>query len=396
MVSILRAPRSYTREDTIEVYCHGGGHVLRRVLGIALAAGARLAEPGEFTKRAFLSGRIDLTQAEAVMDLIRAKSDAAQRAAMAQMGGGLYRLIQELRRSMVGVLAEIEAGLDFSEEDIEFITPEAAIKSLELTQSKISELLKSAEGSRVLRDGVRAAIIGEPNVGKSSLMNALLDRDRAITSPIPGTTRDVVEDQMTLGGVLFRLMDTAGLRESTEPIEQEGITRTQTAIREADLVLVVLDATVPMERKKAVDWKALLDGKSHILVLNKIDLLITKPGTETRAADGMPGRTKARVLVSAKTGEGLEALRETILERVRSETVRSGEREALVNERHEAALLHTREAVSFALEALRTGSPAEVLAMEIRRGVDHLGEITGDSTTEGLLDQIFKRFCIGK
>lgn len=392
MVGLLRAPRSYTREDTVEVYCHGGPLILRRILGLAVAAGARPAEPGEFTKRAFLNGRIDLTRAEAVMDLIRAKSDAAQRAALAQMEGGLYRLIHELRRSMVSVLAEIEAGLDFSEEDIEFISPAAVKKSLEESRSTISRLLQSAEGGRVIREGVRTVIIGEPNVGKSSLMNALLDRDRAITSPVPGTTRDLIEDQMSLDGVLFRLMDTAGLRESPDLIEQKGMDRTRAGISQADMVLVVQDATTQSGEKPEGlrDWKELIKGKRHLLVANKIDLV------EGGKAGDLSDEKSMGMPVSAKTGAGLDALREEIIKRVREELAQSGEREALINERHEAALIQAREAVEAALKALGEEIPAEVLALELRRGIDRLGEITGESTSEGLLDQIFKRFCIGK
>ncbi|HEY5649369.1 MAG TPA: tRNA uridine-5-carboxymethylaminomethyl(34) synthesis GTPase MnmE, partial [Nitrospiria bacterium] len=310
MVALFRAPRTYTREDTVEVFCHGGAFLLRRALDLFVSCGCRLARPGEFTQRAFLNGRIDLTRAEAVMDLISAKSEAARRLAFGQLNGGLFRPISGLRQDLIGLLAEVEAGLDFIEEDIQFVSGKETSAALDRIRRKIAGLLRSSSSGRMVREGIRVAIVGSPNVGKSSLLNALLDADRAIVSPHPGTTRDLVEDQLVLGGINFRLVDTAGFRDSRNPIERDGIKRAKSAISESDLVLLVLDASEPPEPSKEnpvkEGWEAEIGGRLHLVILNKIDLLGEKfPGRPH------PGR-KDGIPVSALTGQGMEELKEKL------------------------------------------------------------------------------------
>lgn len=391
MLAVLRAPRSYTREDTVEVYCHGGALVLHRILDLFLREGACLAEPGEFTKRAFLNGRIDLTQAEAVMDLIRAKTEAGHRAAMAQLGGVLHRRILDLRIDALRLLAEIEAGIDFTEEGIEFIAMEQIRGILDGLMHRIEALLETAASGKALREGIATAIVGRPNVGKSSLLNALLMQNRAIVTPFPGTTRDTVEEYLNIDGIPFRIMDTAGLREPEDEVERQGVMRSHRAIEQADLVLLVVDATRPLGADEEQMIRR-LEQKPHLLILNKMDQIRSQPGLPSGSH---PGREGA-IYTSALTGEGLESLRKAVAAMIRGGIVTCGEREAMVNSRQKALLLQAKQAVLQAMKSSEAGAPAELIAMDLRRGIDRLGEMTGETTTEDLLDRIFSEFCIGK
>ncbi|MBI3811269.1 MAG: tRNA uridine-5-carboxymethylaminomethyl(34) synthesis GTPase MnmE [Nitrospirae bacterium] len=394
MFAVMRAPRTYTREDTVEVYCHGGTLLLHRILDLLIRQGARLADPGEFTRRAFLNGRIDLTQAEAVMDLIHAKTEAGHRAAMAQMGGELHRRIVHLREEAVHLLAEIEAGIDFTDEDIQFLSDEHVRTQLSEILGRVESLLKTSASGKALREGIATAIIGRPNVGKSSLLNALLMQNRAIVTPVPGTTRDVIEDYLSLDGIPLRIMDTAGLRDTDDLVEREGVIRTRQAIKQADLIILLLDLTQkigPEDRRLFEET----DDKRRLIVFNKVDLLSQKSWNQKQAdlAKKIPAKA---VYISALTGEGIENLKAAIAFEIHSGIVTCGDREAMINNRHKALLLQVKDSINNAIEsAIKMGS-AELMAMDIRTAVDRLGEITGATTTEDLLDKIFKEFCIGK
>jgi tRNA modification GTPase len=394
MLAVMRAPRTYTRLDTVEVYCHGSALMSRRILDLLVRQGARLAEPGEFTKWAFLNGRIDLTQAEAVMDLIRAKTEATQRAAMAQMDGILHHRITALHQETIRLLAEIEAGMDFPEEDLQFLTGDQIQTQIQALVEKVDSLLRTAETGRALRDGIATAIIGRPNVGKSSLLNALLMCNRAIVTPVPGTTRDTIEEYLNLQGVPVRIIDTAGLRDTDDLIEREGVSRTRRIIQQADLIVLVLDLTQEMGPGE----QSLLDetrGKRCLIVLNKMDL-ITDPLRARRLADELKDPSKPIITVSAATGAGLDDLREAMLDQIRTGLVMSGDREAIINSRHKALLLDTKKCFTNAASSGVQKAQNELIALDLRAAIERLGEITGTTATEDLLEQIFKEFCIGK
>jgi tRNA modification GTPase len=398
LVAVMRGPRSYTGEDVVEIHCHGGPLVLHRLCEGLARLGARLAEPGEFTKRAFLHGRLDLTQAEAVLDTIRARTSAGLRLAQAQLRGRLAREVNSLRDQVAGWLAQVEAGIDFVEEDLEFIQPDQLVSGLKTLISRIATLIETGKDGRILREGVHAAIIGRPNVGKSSLLNALLRTDRAIVTPIPGTTRDVIEDVVSIDGVAFRLADTAGIRNSGDPIEQEGVRRSHATMEDAEILIVVLDATSSLtdEDRRLC---AVHPEKRRLVVINKSDLPVrlTVEGCSPLGPDG-PGPREAppTLSVSAKNGFGLDALRD----RLRGLAVRAGlepGQTALVTRfRHQHALDRAQQALTNALHSVTARMAGECVAMDLRAALDALGEITGAVSTDDILDRIFSEFCIGK
>lgn len=394
MLAVLRAPRTYTRADTIEVYCHGGALLLHRILDLLIRQGARLAEPGEFTKWAFLNGRIDLTQAEAVMDLIRAKTEAGQRAALAQLDGALHRRIALLRDETVRLLAEIEAGIDFTEEDIRFLSHEQIRTQLTEMIDRVEALLKTAASGKAVREGIATAIIGRPNVGKSSLLNALLMQNRAIVTPVPGTTRDVIEEYLNLDGIPLRIMDTAGLRDTEDLVEREGVRRTRHAIKQADFIILMLDASQRLGPEEARLLEETVE-KRRLIAFNKVDLLSEASRSKLRddSSQKLPGEV---VFISAVTGNGLEELKDAVLKQIRSGIVTSGAREAMINSRHKSMLLQAKTCFENAISSVDEKASADLIAIDIRTAVDRLGEITGTTTTEDLLDKIFKEFCIGK
>lgn len=387
LLAVMRAPRTYTREDTVEISCHGGLLPARLVLEAVLAAGARLAEPGEFTKRAFLNGRLDLAQAEAVADIIRARTDLALAAAEEQLAGRLSQRINRLRDALMHLLAHVEAHIDFPEEDIAPATQAELQAGLRAALADMETLLRTAAEGQILRHGLRAAIVGRPNVGKSSLLNQLLGRDRAIVSPAPGTTRDTIEETANLRGLPVVFVDTAGLRETGEAVEQEGIRRSQAALRTAELVVVVLDRSAPREPE---DDRLLAEvaARRHVVVLNKSDL----PARLELPA----GLTAPVVAVSCLTGAGLEQLKETIVQTVWRGTLRAERLEVMINARHQDALRRAREATQRTLEALTAGVPLDLAALDLRQAVNAVGEVVGKTTVEDLLDVVFREFCLGK
>ncbi|MBI3414686.1 MAG: tRNA uridine-5-carboxymethylaminomethyl(34) synthesis GTPase MnmE [Verrucomicrobia bacterium] len=387
LLSVMRAPRTFTREDVAEITCHGGLLTTKLVLDVVLANGARLAEPGEFTRRAFLNGRIDLAQAEAVSDLIHSRTELSLAAANEQLAGKLSQRINQLRDQLLSVLAHVEAQLDFPEEDIAPHTLEQLLAHLENAVRFMDQLLRTAREGQILRRGVRAAIVGRPNVGKSSLLNHLLGHERAIVSPIAGTTRDTIEETANIRGLPVVFIDTAGLRESEDSIEREGVRRSHAALERAELILHVLDGAEPLSE---ADRKYLSEfaNRKRIIVRNKTDL---PPRLELP-----PDTNGSLVTVSCATAEGLEELKDAIKDAVWSGAIVAESFEVMINSRHQDALRRTHEATSRTIEALRTNIPLDLAALDLRVAVNAVGEIVGQTTTEDLLDSIFKQFCLGK
>jgi tRNA modification GTPase len=386
LVSYMKAPRTYTRQDVAEINCHGGIAPLRRVLELCLRLGARLASPGEFTLRAFINGRIDLAQAEAVLDIVRAKTEAGLRVAIGQLEGRLSEQVQTLRRQLIDVLAYLEATIDFEEDEI----PERDIApDLEEVRCQLEKLLAQADRGIIYRQGIRTAIIGRPNVGKSSLLNALLRTSRAIVAPIPGTTRDTLEETLNLQGIPLVLVDTAGIVAKTEDvIERLSIERSRKALAQADLALLVVDGSEPLtEADRQI--AELAAGKTAILVINKIDL--------PRVASDFDIMLEApRVEISALTGEGLEELEEAIVEVIFSGQVLASDEPLVSSPRHKNILRRALDHVTSAQEAHNRGMPADFVAIALTSAVNALGEITGETVTEDLLETIFSEFCVGK
>jgi tRNA modification GTPase len=389
LLAVLRAPRTFTREDTVEISCHGGILPAKLVLDTLLANGARLAEPGEFTKRAFLNGRLDLAQAEAVADLIHSRTELALAAANEQLAGKLSQRINELRDEMMKTLAHVEAHIDFPEEDISPDTKEQLLQRLEKAVAFMDELLRTANEGQVLRHGIRAAIVGRPNAGKSSLLNQLLRRDRAIVSPIAGTTRDTIEETANIRGLPVIFIDTAGLREARDEIEVEGIRRSRESLASAEFILHVLDASEPLTAADEIYLNEFA-GKKRIFVLNKIDLpnKLELPERVTRHS--------SLVTVSCVSGQGIEALKNAVKEMVWSGEIRAEMLQVMINSRHQDALNRARVSAQTTLEALRADLPLELVALDLHIAVNAVGEIVGKTTTEDLLDSIFSQFCLGK
>ncbi|MFI0347555.1 MAG: tRNA uridine-5-carboxymethylaminomethyl(34) synthesis GTPase MnmE [Chthoniobacterales bacterium] len=387
LLSIFRAPESYTGEDVVEISGHGGALVARRVLETALEAGARLARPGEFTQRAYLHGKIDLTKAEAIMDLITAQTVRAQRAATEQLSGRLGDEMVLLRENLLAAVAHLEAFLDFPEEDISPATGHALRAHLEENRQHLLRLLSTADEGRVLREGMRLALCGAPNAGKSSLLNRLLGIDRAIVSNVPGTTRDTIEEIATLGGFPFRLVDTAGLRLTDDLVEQEGVRRAEEIAASADLALHIVDAKKLQEPISSI-------ATNELLVLNKIDL-IDSAQDRLHLENNYP----TAIPISCATGEGIEVLVKTIIERVTSKKPTPTEAplsSVTINARHTVCLARALQFLNDALQLFDTEQPPELLATELHAALDAIGEVVGTADTEEILGEIFGQFCIGK
>ncbi len=384
LVSVMKSPNTYTKEDIVEINCHGGHIPLKRVLEIALESGARLAEPGEFTQRAFLNGRIDIVQAEAVLDNINALTEQSQRAAMEQISGRLSKKIDELRNKLIELTAFVEAYIDFPEDDIEPLSSEDMARRALNIKEDLEKLIDSSRQGLILREGLKTAIIGRPNVGKSSLLNALLEQDRAIVTDMPGTTRDVIEEYLNINGIPVRIMDTAGIREARDIAEKEGVQRSVKAMQDADLVILVLDGSDDLyDTDKELIEKA--GSKNTILVINKTDL------PQKIAVDvDMP-----MVKISAALGLGLDELRNKIMD------MALGSRQSLdfgmvTNVRHVRALEGTLSSVNSFMDGLKKNLSPEFLSVELKEALNSLGEITGITTPEDILNKIFSDFCIGK
>ncbi|MDF1577039.1 MAG: tRNA uridine-5-carboxymethylaminomethyl(34) synthesis GTPase MnmE [Desulfobulbales bacterium] len=392
MAVFMTAPHSYTREDVVEIQCHGSFLVLQEILGLVLKVGAVAAEPGEFTKRAFLNGRIDLTQAEAVIELLQAKTGEGMQLALSQLEGGLHERIVALREALIAIKAVIEVAIDFPDEDVEIIKPRQMLNDLQgQVITPLNDLITAAERGRIFREGISVVILGRPNVGKSSLLNSLLQEDRAIVTEIPGTTRDIIEEYLDIRGIPVRIIDTAGIRQGAEAVEEIGIRKARQKLASADLVLLVVDGAVALtEEDRAL--AEIIGGQPAILVVNKIDLA---PGKDLR-----PYQTDfprfAPVAISAKTGQGLARLEAAVFAEVSGGGEPWEPNACVPNVRHAAALAGALAASRQLEGALRENLPPDLLAIEVQAGLDHLGDIIGETTTDDVLEMIFTRFCLGK
>lgn len=388
LVTVMRAPKTYTAEDVVEINCHGGMLPVKAILTLILREGARLAEPGEFTKRAFLNGRIDLAQAEAVIDIIKAKTDRAERLAMQQLEGRLSGRIKAFQEEIAELCSFIEAYIDFPEDEIEVLKKSEIISSIKKIDAGLEELSKGYDEGRFFREGVSAAIVGKPNAGKSSLLNTLLEKDRAIVTDMPGTTRDVIEDYLNIKGLPLRVMDTAGIRESHNLAEKEGVKRSLKAIDGADIVIAVLDASKPVDDS---DMELLdkIAGKKTIILVNKCD--VESPDFN------VPEGAANVIRCSALRGEGIGGLKEMIYSLCISSPAPVESEEPLVtNIRHKHAIDRAAESLKASLDSLEKGEPLEITAMFLREALGHTGSIIGAVTTEDILNRIFANFCIGK
>ena len=392
VASVFRAPHSYTGEDIVEISAHGSPFILQQILALCLRRGARLAGPGEFTQRAFLHGKIDLTQAEAVCELIRSRSDQTHRAALAQLQGRLAEEVRRLRGALMPLVAHIEVGLDHSDENHEFLPREELQARCREVRGSIASILESARVGKILREGVRVALVGRPNVGKSSLLNALLKEERAIVTPIAGTTRDTLEEAVRWDGMPVTLIDTAGLRESPDdPVETLGIARTQDAIQKADIVLGLFDGSQALdeEDRRVVE---LCRAKPHCWVVSKSDLNRKLDADQFHHWNG----DAPLIAVSALTGDGLPALVERTKALALNGAVPNDHVEWLLNTRHDAALRRADASLERAVRSADNDAYEECVALELQTALGALGEIIGETTTEDLLDQIFSTFCVGK
>jgi len=407
LISVMRSPNTYTREDIVEINCHGGMLPLRKVLELVIKEGARLAEPGEFTKRAFLNGRLDLSEAEAVIDLIRAKTAESGRIALEQLKGRLSGKILKLREALTQICTFVEAYIDFPEEDIEISSKKEMMESAGSILAELESLLKTYEEGRFFREGLGAAIVGRPNVGKSSLLNALLQKDRAIVTNMPGTTRDIIEEYLNINGLPLRIIDTAGIRESHDMAEVEGVKRSLRAIEDADLVIAVVDGSEPL---KDEDFEVLgkIKGKNAIIAINKSDLISPEArihpsqrcGERKRGsaeANSVLNAYAARLInISATRGDGIEELKGAIFNSSVKNWKEQKEGIIITNLRHKIAIQAAYDSLGNALKSMETNQPIEITAIDLREALDRLGEIVGAVTTDDILNRIFSDFCIGK
>ncbi len=392
LIVLMKSPKTYTMEDIVEIHCHGGYLILQRVLELVLKNGARMAQPGEFTKRAFLNGRIDLTQAEAVIDMIRAKTLVSLEIANQQLRGRLYEELVRLKTELIEDLALIEAHIDFPEEEIEPISLREMEHGIRGMVHQLEGWVASYEKGRIFREGISCAIIGKTNVGKSSLLNTLLKEERAIVTAIPGTTRDVIEEIVSICGIPVRLIDTAGLRKAGDSIEQEGVRKAKERLADSDFVLLMLDGSRGLDEDDEEIFKY-VEGKKKVVILNKDDLLqkISVGEVQNRFM-GDP-----IVSISALKGEGIDDLEKTIYASLIQRDVRTSPDDLIVaNIRHKNALIQIRDNLSNAMKGIMEGTPLEFIAFEIRSALETLGELVGETTNEEVLNRIFGQFCVGK
>lgn len=391
LVVAMRAPHTYTREDVVEIDCHGGSVPLKRIMDVVTDKGARIAEPGEFTKRAFLNGRIDLSQAEAVIDIINSKSEMGLRTAVSQLEGGLSRRLGIVKDRLLSMMARIEASIDFPEHDIEEITREALREGINEAANMLDRLISTASSGKIVREGLKTAIIGKPNVGKSSLLNALLRENRAIVTEIPGTTRDVIEEYINVRGVPLRIIDTAGIRETDDIVEKIGVEKTKEYLARADLVLFVLDAARPLSDEDRIIIE-IIKGKKVIVLINKTDLEIRLELDEI----GEIFKDKPVISMSLVEDKGLDTLEETIHNMVFAGEIKSGDPVMVTNVRHENCLKRAKISLEEAADCIEGGLPLDLISIDIKQAMEALGEITGENITEEIVNRIFHDFCIGK
>ncbi|WP_339230812.1 tRNA uridine-5-carboxymethylaminomethyl(34) synthesis GTPase MnmE [Oceanobacillus sp. FSL K6-2867] len=392
MVSVMRAPKTFTREDVVEINCHGGMVAVNRVLELILSIGARLAEPGEFTKRAFLNGRIDLSQAEAVMDLIRAKTDRAMSVALKQMDGRLSGLIGKLRQELIETVAHVEVNIDYPEyDDVEEMSHEMMRTKTKEVHKKIDELLSVAKQGKILREGLSTAIIGRPNVGKSSLMNTLVQENKAIVTDVPGTTRDIIEEYVNVRGVPLRLVDTAGIRETEDIVERIGVERSRQVLKESDLILFVLNNNDVLTDEDLKLFEA-VSGLEYIVIINKTDLEQKLDMDRVKELAG----DRPLVTTSLIEEEGVNELEQAIADTFFAGEIETGDLTYVSNARHIQLLQQAKVALEDAMEGIELGMPMDIVQIDVTRTWEFLGEIIGDTASDSLIDQLFSQFCLGK
>lgn len=392
MVSVMKAPKTFTKEDIVEINCHGGLVSVNRVLQLILNEGARLAEPGEFTKRAFLNGRIDLSQAEAVIDLIRAKTDKAMNVALGQMEGRLSRHIKKLRQEIIETLAQIEVNIDYPEyDDVEEMTHKMLIEKALYVQEEIKRILQTSQQGKILREGLSTAIIGRPNVGKSSLLNSLVQENKAIVTDIPGTTRDVIEEYVNVRGVPLRLLDTAGIRETEDIVEQIGVERSRKVLQEADLILLVLNHSEELTSEDEKLFDA-VEGMDVIVIVNKTDL----PQKIDMEKVEVLAKEHRLITTSLLNDEGIDELEESISTLFFAGSIEAGDMTYVSNSRHIALLSQALKAIEDAIRAVEADVPIDIIQIDLTRSWELLGEIIGESVHESLINQLFSQFCLGK
>ena len=386
---IMKGPHSYTAEDVLEIQCHGGREALESILQLILRSGARMANPGEFTERAFVNGRIDLAQAEAVMDVIQAKSRAGLTSAVSQLEGRLSKVINKTRNELTELVTRLEVMIDYPEEDLEDIAVPDVSGALKGMQKKLQHMLEESQSGRMIRDGVMAAIAGTPNAGKSSLLNRLLQEERAIVTDVPGTTRDVLEEWITLRGIPVCLVDTAGIRETDDTVEKIGVSRARQYLDRADIILAVIDSSRPLTEEDK-DILQSVAGKNVIVVLNKTDLppVVTSKDLSPYGFLLCP--------ISASTGKGLDKLKDMLLQEVLKGGFTDGPSALLTNTRHIELVRQSAEALNRAQQSLQDGMPLDCAVVDIRQAWDALGSITGDTVHDDIVEEIFSRFCLGK
>ena len=387
LLAIMKAPRSFTREDVVEFHCHGGIIPVQQVLQLCLEAGARLAQPGEFTLRAFLNGRVDLTQAEGVADIVAAKSPQAAKVALAGLQGKLAQPIQQLRSQCLDILAEVEARIDFAD-DLPPLKEEEVVASVEQVGKEVKNILATANRGELLRSGLKVAIVGQPNVGKSSLLNAWSRSDRAIVTPLPGTTRDVVESQLVVEGIPIQVLDTAGIRETTDTVEQIGVERSRQAAQNADLILLTIDAQKGWGKDEEAIYQQVQD-LPVILVINKTDLAAGEKVD-------YPPQFKIKVATAAAHNKGIDRLEKAIINSLETENITAANTDLAINQRQAAALTRAKVALEQVQVTINDQLPLDFWTIDLRSAIQALGEITGEEVTESVLERIFSRFCIGK
>jgi tRNA modification GTPase len=397
LVSVFVAPRSFTGENLVEISCHGSNYIVAKILKTLVEEGARYAQPGEFTRRAFLNGKFDLVQAEAIADLIHSDSEISHHMAMSQMRGGFSQKISYLREHLVNFASLLELELDFSEEDVEFADRTHLKNLIVEMQEEINVLADSFELGNVLKEGVPTVIAGKPNAGKSTLLNALLNEDKAMVSEIAGTTRDVIEDEISIGGIKFRFIDTAGLRETEDKLEAMGIARTRKKMDEASLIIYLYDINTTTEIElEEVDNELKKRNVPYLLVANKVDKsLVNSEQLSVISLPSIVNRQLSTIHISASSGLGIEALKERLLKLVKADGFKSGNT-IVTNARHHENLVKVAAALQLTIDALDKDLSNDFLALEVRQALHYLGELTGTITTEDLLGNIFSKFCIGK
>ncbi|GAB6137146.1 tRNA uridine-5-carboxymethylaminomethyl(34) synthesis GTPase MnmE [Halanaerobaculum tunisiense] len=388
---VMRAPKTYTTEDIVEIDCHGGTVILKKILDLVLHQGARLADPGEFTKRAFLNGRIDLSQAEAVIDLIRSQTEANLEVAVDQLEGGLAAKVTAIRQDIVSLLAHLEATIDFPEDEIDDFSSAELGERIDQVIAKVDKLLQTSERGKIIKEGIEAAIIGRPNVGKSTLLNSLLREKRAIVTEVPGTTRDVIEEVINLDGIPVKIIDTAGIREAEDEVERIGIEKSEEFLAKADVVLLVLDLNqgIAQEDRELI---AATEDKERVIVANKLDL---ENEVDWATVKDLAGDSPI-VKTAAVDNKGIDDLEEVISDLAFSGQVQASNQTLITNLRHKNALDRAKQSLSDVKETFNQGLPNDFLTIDLREALEAVGEITGDTLSEDIIDQIFADFCLGK